>query len=93
MPPSLRLIQDMLKTADGGNVSGSIEISWDAGTTPDGFTLAKGKLVAAIVNGVFSVSLAPGKYTATYFIGALRQKETWVVPASPGPFTIAQIKQ
>ena len=92
--PSLRLIQDTLKNADGGASSGSLEISWAAGTSPDGFTIAAGKLRVSFVNGAISVSLVPGIYHVEYQ-GALGTwpAETWVVPPSPGPFTIAQVKR
>lgn len=92
--PSLRLIQDVLKNADGSVSSGSLEISWAAGTSPDGYTIAAGRLRVFLVNGAISVSLVPGTYHVKYQ-GALGawQTETWVVPSSPGPFTIAQLKQ
>lgn len=92
--PSLRLIQDVLKNADGSVSSGSLEISWTAGTSPDGYTIAAGRLRVFLVKGTISVSLVPGTYRVKYQ-GALGagQAETWVVPSSPGPFTIAQLKQ
>ena len=92
--PSLRLIQDTLKNADGSASSGSLEISWAAGTSADGYTIAAGRLRLLLVNGAISVSLIPGTYQVRYqgASGAWRA-ETWVVPSGPGPFTIAQVKQ
>ncbi len=92
MAPSLRLIQDAVSAGDGTPVSGSIEIAWETGVTPDGFTLAKGKISVPVTNGALSVQLAPGTYRATYHIGTAYHVETWVVPTTAGPFTIAQIK-
>ena len=91
--PSLSLIQDTLRDAGGNPASGSLFLSWPAGISPDGATISAGRMQILLVNGAISLGLVPGEYQVEYQTTGLKQTESWIVPAGPGPFTIAQIQQ
>ena len=91
--PSVRLIEDRLINADGTGTAGTIQLSWNQGVSSDGFAIGAGKLVLRLNNGAFSVTLAPGTYTAKYILARGAQRsETWIVPTDPGPFRVSQIR-
>ncbi len=91
--PSLRLIQDRLVNADGAGTSGSLQVSWAPGQSLDGFTIAGGKLTVRLNDGSFSLSLAPGSYQVKYILAHGAQRtETWLVPASAGPFRVSDVR-
>ena len=67
---------------------------------PDGFTIAAGRLFHQLPHGALEIHLVPGTYQVIYQAagipgkpGTAKQTETWVVPETPGPFTIAEVKQ
>ena len=91
--PSLTLIQDTLRDARGNPASGSLLISWSAGVSPEGSTISAGRMQVLLLNGAISLSLVPGEYQVGFQTTGVTKTETWVVPAGPGPFTIAQIQQ
>ena len=92
--PSVRLIQDRLVNADGSGTSGTLQVSWTPGVSPDGFAIAGGKLAVRLNDGGFSLSLAPGTYQVKYVLAhGAQRSETWIVPNRAGPFRIAQIRQ
>ena len=105
MPPVLTRILDTLKEANGALANGRIELSPSrAFAAQDGTAVAGGGFTFTVVNGVVDFFLLPTEdadlsdgaavsYRAEYFLANGRQySETWTVPRTGGPYTIAQVR-
>lgn len=94
---ALTTVQDTLYTATGGYCSGTLTLSWQTFTAPDGRVVYAGSTDVAIppaVNGL-TVTLEPGQYTASYAItpaGCLPAYESWIVPASATAVNLAGVR-
>lgn len=94
-------ISDTLFNADGSRAVGSLRISWKSFTGADGSTVAKNSVELDIVDGVVSLALAPNLgavpegtyYSVEYRLNrGERSNELWIVPDSPEPVSIADIR-
>ena len=96
--PATNTVQDILYDETGNLVNGTITITNETTfVTNDGFTILQGfALNVPIVNGVLNVSLiispAGQQYTATYQVTAQTFSENWVVPASPSPCSLEDVR-
>jgi len=94
---ALTTVQDTLYTATGGYCSGTLTVSWETFTAPDGRLVYAGVTEVAIapaVNGL-TVTLEPGQYTASYNItpaGCVPAYEQWIVPVSSGTVNLAAVR-
>jgi hypothetical protein len=94
---ALTTVQDTLYTATGGYCSGTLTLSWQTFTAPEGHTVYAGSTEVAIapaVNGL-TVTLEPGQYTASYAItptGCVPAYEQWIVPVSSGAVNLAAVR-
>lgn len=99
---SLTTVADTLYNPDGTKASGTITISNNSTfTAADGTVVPTGTVARAqVANGVFSVQLVPNvgstpsgtSYTASYKLGVTFFSETWVVPVTPNPADLADVR-
>jgi Pectate lyase superfamily protein len=96
-------VADTIHAPDGGLPSGQIVISATSTfTAADGSVVLRGTVVTVTVtNGAFSVALIPNagstplgtSYSAIYKLaGVPYRNETWVVPSSASPVTLAEVR-
>lgn len=94
-------IRDTLYNADGSKAGGQVEITWNAFKSADGKTIAAGKLVKRITDGVLDLALVPNSgstpdgtsYAVTYLLAnSLSYAETWLVPQSETPVSVAAVR-
>lgn len=99
--PTPTLISDTIHTAAGLFFSGRAVVSWPAFTAVEGSQIARGSMTVPLYNGKINMrlvpttsALTPAVYSVVFTNAAgLEQfSETWDVPASGTPLTIAQIK-
>jgi|SRR5271166_1256586 len=96
--PATNTIQDTLYDEAGNLVNGQITITNETTfVTNDGFTILQGfNLVVPINNGVLDVTLIISptnqQYTAQYLVTDQVFTEQWVVPASPSPCTLEEVR-
>ena len=93
-------VQDTLYLADGAKAAGSLNISWPAFVTFDGYTVARSSVNVKIVSGNVVVDLFPTtgatpagtSYTVIYNLNNTpNYTEYWMVPLT-GPVTIGQVR-
>ncbi len=97
----LTQIRDIVYNADGTPFNGTVIITWNGFTAPDGSTVAPHSTSAQIYNGALSILLVPSpstggtSYVATYNSndGLTTFSETWKVPISVTPLTLSQVRQ
>jgi hypothetical protein len=96
LPQNLTQIQDMVYTSTGAPFNGTVTITWTGGPGSGPFNTS-----VKISNGVLSVQLAPSTnvtptayYQAVYNSsdGLTTWTETWAVPPSATPLTLAQVR-
>jgi hypothetical protein len=90
-------IQDTLFNANGTLAQGLLTIQWNGFTAADGTAVAANSLTLRIVNGVLRTDLIPNpagtSYTVIFLLDGKRAfTETWVVPASPTPVRVGQVR-
>lgn len=99
---TLTQIRDIVHKADGTPFNGTVTITWNGFTAPNGSTIAPHSTSAQIYNGALSVLLVPSTtastgayYLATYNSndGLTTFTETWQVPPSSTPLTLSQVRQ
>ncbi len=100
--PARTTVSDTVYRADGSAASGTMLISWPAFTTADAKPVAAGTLSVAVgPGGAISVALAPNAGAnpdGTFYKVVLKlddgttETETWVIPSSPSPVTIAAVR-
>lgn len=99
---SLTQIRDIVHNADGSPFNGTVTITWNGFTAPDGSTIAPHSTSAQIYNGALSILLVPSttasagaNYVATYNSndGLTTWSETWQVPPSATPLLLSQVRQ
>ena len=97
----LTRVQDTLYNANGSKVEGTATIQWKAFTASDGSTIAGSSINVKIVQGVLLVDLTPNEdatpsgtsYQISYLLdNGVRSSETWLVPESPTPVTVSQLR-
>jgi len=94
---ALTTVQDTLYTASGSYCSGTLTLTWQTFTAPDGHLIQGGSFtstVAASVNGL-SVTIEPGQYTASYQLTpnlCAPAYEQWLVPVSGSPVLLSQVR-
>jgi hypothetical protein len=94
--PSLTTIQDTLYKADGTPFSGFLLIEWTGFQAGDA-TIATQHVTAPIVNGILHVQLVPNPAGSSYAVryssdGKIQFQEIWVVPASPLPVLLRDVR-
>jgi hypothetical protein len=99
--PGLTTIQDKLFKADGTLFNGTLTIQWSTFDVTNVGTIVQQSTSVAVVNGNLLVQLAPNAtaqppaniYTVQYESDGREQfAETWVVPVSTVPLTIAAVR-
>jgi hypothetical protein len=99
---TLSQIRDVVDNADGSPFNGTVTITWNGFTAPNGNTIAPHSTSAQIYNGALSILLVPSTtasagayYVATYNStdGLTTWTETWQVPPSTTPLTLGQVRQ
>ena len=94
-------VQDVLYNADGTRADGTVSIGWKGFTASDGSTLTTNTIDVRIVQGLLNVELVPNEnatptgtsYRVSYLLdNGSRFFETWVVPESPTPVTVSQVR-
>src|SRR5579884_2541657 len=97
--PALTRVRDVLYRADGMPLTGVVVISWPAFTAADGTTIAANTMNVEVSNGTFRADLVAttnAQPSVTYSVrmvsdGKDQTLETWSVPPSAGPLTIASV--
>ena len=105
MPPLLTRILDTLKDANGALANGRIVLTPSrAFAAQDATAVAGGSFTFNVVNGVVDLQIIPTEdadlsdgpaisYRAEYFlVNGGQYSETWTVPRTGGPYTIAQVR-
>lgn len=99
---TLSQIRDIVHNADGTPFNGTVTITWNGFTAPNGDTIAPHSSSAQIYNGALSILLVPSttasagaSYVATYNSndGLTTWSETWQVPPSGTPLTLSQVRR
>ena len=97
----LTTIQDTLYKADGTRFSGTLTIQWSTFDATNIGTIVQQSKSVQVVNGNLEVQLVPNAgvqapanvYTVHYQSDASQQfTETWSVPASAVPLTVAEVR-
>lgn len=97
----LTTIQDTLFKADGTRFSGSLTIQWSTFDATDIGTIVQQSRTVNVVNGNLLVQLVPNAgaappanvYTVNYQSDGSQQfTETWTVPVSAVPLTVAEVR-
>lgn len=99
---TLTQIRDTVYNANGTPFNGTVTITWNGFTAPNGGTIAPHSTSAQIYNGALSILLVPSttasagaSYAAFYNSndGLTTWTETWQVPPSTTPLTLSQVRQ
>jgi len=95
--PALTTIQDTLYNADGTPFSGFVLIEWRSFESADSSNIATNNLTVPIVNGILAVQLAPNTGNSSYAVRYISDTkaqfwEVWVVPASPTPLGLQDVR-
>jgi hypothetical protein len=99
--PGLTTIQDKLFKADGTLFNGTLTIQWSTFDVTNVGTIVQQSTSVAVVNGNLLVQLAPNStaqppaniYTVQYQSDGREQfAETWAVPVSTVPLTVAAVR-
>jgi hypothetical protein len=99
--PGLTTIQDKLFKADGTLFNGTLTIQWSTFDVTNVGTIVQQSTSVAVVNGNLLVQLAPDAtaqppanvYTVQYESDGREQfAETWTVPVSTVPLTVAAVR-
>ncbi len=99
--PTRTPIRDTLYNADGSPVNGELLIEWQSFSGPEGRTIPRNRVTLGILDGVVSVDLTPNEnstptgtsYRVRYTLETgERYSETWVIPDSATPVTVAQVR-
>lgn len=95
--PRLTTIQDSLYKADGAPFSGFMLIEWKGFEAADSSNIATANLTVPILNGVIYAQLAPNANGSSYAVryvsnGKTQFQEIWVVPASPTPLGLRDVR-
>jgi len=98
--PSLTTIQDVLYKADGTRFNGVLQISWTSFQAADSSNIPTQSVTSQVTNGYLHVMLVPtttattpAVYNVTYNSdGNTQFTETWVVPPSTSPLTVADVR-
>jgi len=98
---TLTTIQDTLFKADGTLYNGTLVINWVTFDLATGGTVVQQSTSVSVVNGNLLVQLTPSAgaqppanvYTVNYESDGLQQfTETWIVPVSSVPLTVAEVR-
>jgi hypothetical protein len=98
---TLTEIRDTIDTAAGNPFNGTVVITWNGYSGPNGSVQSPLSMSASIYNGALSVLLVPTTtasggafYQVVYNSsdGSLTWSETWQVPPSPVPLTVANVR-
>lgn len=81
--PALSVIRDTIRQAQGEPQSTTLQITWQPGVTPDGYTIVKGELDSPAPKGVIELHLVPGTYLARIRTGNHSTLWRWTVPIWP----------
>ena len=99
---TLTQIRDVVDNADGTPFNGTVTITWNGFSAPNGGTIAPHSTSAQIYNGALSILLVPSTTASAgaYYSAAYNSKdglttwiETWQVPPSATPLTLSQVRQ
>jgi hypothetical protein len=98
--PPLTTIEDVIYKADGTRFNGLLTIAWTSFQAPDQSDIATQMIRVKVSNGRLYVRLVPTTttspeifYTVTYNSDGFDQfTETWSVPPSSTPLTIADVR-
>lgn len=99
---TLSQIRDIVDNADGTPFNGTVTITWNGFTAPNGSTIAPHSTSAQIYNGALSILLVPSTTASAgaYYVAAYNSTdglttwtETWQVPPSTTPLTLSQVRQ
>ncbi len=99
---TLTQIRDVVDNADGSPFNGTVTITWNGFTAPNGNTIAPHSTSAQIYNGALSILLVPSTTASAgaYYVAAYNSTdglttwtETWQVPPSTTPLTLSQVRQ
>lgn len=99
---TLTQIRDIVDNADGSPFNGTVTITWNGFTAPNGNTIAPHSTSAQIYNGALSILLVPSTTASAgaYYVAAYNSTdglntwtETWQVPPSTTPLTLSQVRQ
>jgi hypothetical protein len=98
--PPLTTIEDVIYKADGTRFNGLLTIAWTSFQAPDQSDIATQMIRVKVQNGRLYVRLVPTTttspeifYTVTYNSdGYVQFTETWSVPPSSTPLTIADVR-
>ncbi len=95
--PALTTVQDTLFKANGAPFSGFALIEWQSFEAADASNIATSSLTVPIVNGVIYVQLVPNGSGSSYAVryvsdGKAQFQEIWVVPASPTPLGLKDVR-
>ena len=97
----LSRIQDVLFKADGARFTGTLVIHWNTFDANNLGTVVQQSKTVSVLNGNLQIQLAPNAtvpppanfYSVAYQSDGREQfSETWVVPASNVPLTVAQVR-
>jgi len=97
----LTTIQDTLFKADGTRFTGTVTIQWNTFDSTSIGTIVQQSRSVDVNNGLLQVQLVPNAaatapanvYTVSYQSDGYQQfVETWTVPASATPLTVAQVR-
>jgi len=98
---SLTQILDTIHNPDGTTFNGTVVITWNGSSGNSGHSASKVSVSARVFNGALSVFLAPtttataGTYYQVAYTssnGLVTYNETWQVPPSATPLTIADVR-
>ncbi len=98
---TLTEIRDTIDTPAGSRFNGTVVITWNGYSGPNGSVQSPLSMSANVYNGALSVLLVPTTtasggafYQVVYNSsdGSLTWSETWQVPASPVPLTVANVR-
>src|SRR5690242_214966 len=98
---SLTQILDTIHNPDGTTFNGTVVITWNGFTGNGGHSVSKVSVSARVFNGALSVFLAPtttatpGTYYQVAYTssnGLVTYNETWQVPPSATPLTVADVR-
>ncbi len=98
--PPLTTIQDILYKADGTRFNGILTITWNSFNASNNSNIATQRVTSSVTNGYLRVMLvpttnavSPAVYNVVYNSdGAIQFTETWVVPPSTSPLTVAAVR-
>ncbi|HEV2177127.1 MAG TPA: hypothetical protein VGW33_07990 [Terriglobia bacterium] len=95
-------VTDTLYDPTGAPLTGHLVVTNETTfTSVDGFQIPAGnQITVTVTNGAFSVPLVPNlgatpagtSYRVQYYLGSLRTAETWVVPQTPNPANLTNVR-